>query len=103
MYAGAPPAPSNVAATILNTSPIGSHLKINLTWSQNSSVCVVVYQVEVATIDSFISTNTTSQHAVLSLHVGVEYSFRVRGIDSINRLGEWSAEFTYTPGLGMHA
>ena len=77
-------------------SSTGSELTVNLTWS--NSRCVVVYYVEVtAAINTTSITNTTSQYIVLPLQIGVVYSFRVRGADSINRLGEWSDYFVYTP------
>ena len=95
---GIPPASSNVIVTILSTESSGSdpHLTVNLTWFQNRSHCVEVYQVEVTTANSFTSRNTTSQHAVLELRTGQVYLFRVRGIDSANRLGNWSTKLTYT-------
>ena len=49
-----------------------------------------------ATNINFTNT-TTSQHITLTLQIGVEYSFRVRGADTINRLGDWSDPFVYTP------
>ena len=77
-------------------SSTGSELTVNLTWS--NSRCVVVYYVEVTTNNINITNMTTSaQHIVLPLQIGVVYSFRVRGADSINRLGEWSDSFVYTP------
>ena len=76
-------------------SSIGSELTVNLTWS--NSRCVVVYYVEVTATNTTSITNTTSQYIVLPLQIGVVYSFRVRGADSINRLGEWSDYFVYTP------
>ena len=81
-------------------SSAGSELTVNLTWSQDSSHCVVVYYVEVTAIctDTTSITNmTSSQYIVLPLQIGVVYSFRMRGADSINRLGEWSDSFVYTP------
>ena len=84
-----------MAFTILSSTD--SELTVNLTWS--NSRCVVVYYVEVtaATYTTSI-TNTTSQYIVLPLQIGVVYSFRVRGADSINRLGEWSDYFVYDSG-----
>ena len=82
-------------------SSTSSELTVNLTWS--NSRCVVVYYVEVTATDTtsitntMSITNTTSQYIVLSLQIGVVHSFRVRGADSINRLGEWSDYFVYTP------
>ena len=88
-YTGAPLAPSNEAVT--------SEVTVNLTWS--NSRCVVVYYVEVTAATNTTSiTNTTSQYIILPLQIGVVYSFRVRGADSINRLGEWSDYFVYNPG-----
>ena len=95
--AGVPLAPSNVAIGGILSST-GSELTVNLTWS--NSRCVVVYYVVVtATNTTSIITNTTSQYIiiVLPLQIGVVHSFRVRGADSINRLGEWSDFFVYTP------
>ena len=95
--AGVPLSPSNVAIGGILSST-GSELTVNLTWS--NSRCVVVYYVEVTAATNTTSiTNTTSQYIVLPLQIGVEYSFRVRGADSINRLGEWSASFVYTPRM----
>ena len=75
-------------------SSTGSELTVNLTWS--NSRCVVVYYVEVTAATNTTSiTNTTSQYIVLPLQIGVVYSFRVRGADSIDRLGEWSDSFVY--------
>ena len=45
--------------------------------------------------DRLVSMNTTSQY-IVELAIRVEYSFRVRAIDIINRLGEWSASFIYS-------
>ena len=93
-YTGVPLAPSNVAiGGILNST--GSELTVNLTWS--NSRCVVVYCVEVTATNKTSITNTTSQYIVLPLQIGVVYSFRVRGADSINRSGEWSDSLVYTP------
>ena len=57
----------------------------------------MVYYVEVtATNINFTNTTTcTSQHITLTLQIGVEYSFRVRGADTINRLGDWGDPFVY--------
>ena len=101
--AGVPLAPSNVAIGGILSST-GSELTVNLTWS--NSRCVVVYYVEVTAIctDTTSITNTTSsQYIVLPLQIGVVYSFRVRGADSINRLGEWSDSFVYNPGKPLHS
>ena len=91
--AGVPLAPSNVAIGILSST--GSELTVNLTWSQDSSRCVMVYYVEV-TANNINITNmtTTSQYITLMLQNGVVYSFRVRGADGANR-GEWSDSFIY--------
>ena len=92
--AGVPLAPSNVAIGGILSST-GSELTVNLTWS--NSRCVVVYYVEVTAATNTTSiTNTTSQYIVLPLQIGVVYSFRVRGADSINRLGKWSDYFVHT-------
>ena len=91
--AGPPVAPSNLSIDIL------SRLKNNeklLTWS--GIPCAIVYYVEVT--NNTRTTNTTtaeSQYTQLTLTQGIVYSFRVRGADSINRLGEWSDSFIY-PG-----
>ena len=77
-------------------SSTGSELSVNLTWS--NSRCVVVYYVEVTTANTNFTNMTSSQYIVLPLQIGVVYSFRVRGADSINRLGEWSDYFVYGPG-----
>ena len=91
---GPPPAPSNLTVTILNKED--STLSVNLTWSQENSRYVVVYYVEVTAATYTMSiTNTTSQYIVLPLQIGVVYSFRVRGTDSINRLGEWSDSYQF--------
>ena len=92
-YTGVPLAPGNVTIGGILSST-GSELTVNLTWS--NSRCVVVYCVEVTTTNTTSITNTTSQYIVL-LQIGVVHSFRVRGADSINRLGEWSDYFEYTP------
>ena len=87
-------APSNLTIAVLNKEE--SALTVNLTWFQENSLYVVVYYVEVTAININITNMTaTSQHITLTLQIGVEYSFRVRGADSINRLGEWSDYFVY--------
>ena len=90
---GPPPAPSNLTVAILNKED--STLTVNLTWSQENSRYVVVYYVEVTATNITSITNTTSQYIVLPLQIGVMYSFRVRGADSINRLGEWSDSYHF--------
>ena len=75
-------------------SSTGSKLSVNLTWSP--SHCVMVYYVEVTATNIDITNTTTSQHITLTLQIGVEYSFRVRGADIINRLGKWSDPFVFT-------
>ena len=82
----------------LLVSSTGSELTVNLTWSNKYSRCVVVYYVEVTATNTTSITNTTSQYIVLPLQIGVVCSFRVRGADSINRLGEWSDYFVYNYG-----
>ena len=73
-----------------------NELSVNLTWS--TSHCVMVYYVEVTVTNTTSFTNTTtSQHITLTLQIGVVYSFRVRGADAINRIGQWSDPFVY-PG-----
>ena len=92
---GAPPAPSNLTITKLSSGD--SILTVNLTWSQQNSRYVVMYYVEVNAINiSITNLTTTSQYIVLTLQIGVVYSFRVRGADSINRLGEWSDYLNYS-------
>ena len=95
MITGALPTPSNLTITVLSTDY--SKLTVNLTWSQNGSRYVVIYHVEVTAtnITSITNMTTTSQYIVLPLQIGVVYSFRVRGADSINRLGEWSDSVIY--------
>ena len=95
MHAAAPSAPSNLAVNLLPTKGSDNEVIIFLTWSDNSR-CVVVYHVEVTATKSVTNMDTTSQHITLTLQIGVEYSFRVRGADSINRLGEWSGSLEYT-------
>ena len=68
---------------------------ILLTWSQDNSRCVVVYHVEVTGNSMTNTHDTTSQHITLTLQIGVDYSFRVRGADSIDR-GQWSGSMAYT-------
>ena len=94
-YIGAPPAPSNLTSTVLSRGE--NALSVNLTWSQDNSRYVVVYDVEVTATNINITNMTTSQYIVLPLQIGVVFSFRVRGADSINRLGEWSNSVLY-PG-----
>ena len=84
----------NLTAYVLSKED--NTLSVNLTWSQDNSLYVVVYYVEVTAININITNmTTTSQHITLTLQIGVVYSFRVRGADSINRLGEWSDYFIY--------
>ena len=96
LYKGTPPAPSNLSIVVLNRED--STLTVNLTWS--NSRCVVVYYVAAVTANNTCTMNITSmttksQHIVLPLQIGVVYSFRVRGADNINRIGEWSDCFVY--------
>ena len=97
MHAGAPLlAPSNLAVNLLPTKGnANNEVILLLTWSDNSR-CVVVYHVEVTATNSVTNMDTTLQHITLTLQIGVEYSFRVRGADSINRLGGWSGSLEYT-------
>ena len=90
MYIGSPLAPINLNTTVLSRGD--TTLTVNLTWYQDSSCYVIIYYVEETDINTTAITNmtTTSQHITLTLQIGVEYSFRVRGADTINRLGEWS-------------
>ena len=90
-----PPPPKKVNVTeILSTTDTES--SVNLTWSLDNQLCVVVYHVEVTNTNTsnITNMNTTSQYIVLTLQTGVEYSFRVRGADSAGR-GEWSEPFMY--------
>ena len=94
-YSGSPPAPFNVsiaADMVVNTVSQA----INLTWSLDNQLCVVVYHVEVTNtnIGVITSESTKSQYIVLTLQTGVVYSVRVRGADSAGR-GEWSEPFLF--------
>ena len=102
-YVDAPPAPSNLAVTELSTEG-SDRLRVYLTWSQNDSHCVVMYHVEETFPNDINNINTTSdsQNITLTLQIGVVYSFRVRGVDSIDRLGEWS-DFLMYNSTGIHA
>ena len=96
----APTAPGNLAVTTLDTSPTSAGTEVfNLTWALNRSRCMVLYQIEVSTSNSFICENTTSQYTILLLNFDIKYSLRVRAIDKINRIGN-GTEFTYTPTSG---
>ena len=94
---GVPLAPVNLTAFVLSKE--NNTLTVNLTWSQESSDYVVMYYVEVTATNINITNMTSSQHITLTLQIGVVYSFRVRGADSINRLGEWSDYFIYPSKL----
>ena len=75
----------------------GNDVIIQLTWSQDNSHCVVKYHIEVISANSLKNNLVTMlQHITLTLQIGVEYSFRVRGADTINRLGQWSESFSYS-------
>ena len=90
--AGPPVAPSNLTIYILKNN---EKLSVNLTWS--GIPCAKVYYVEVT--NNTRTTNTTtaeSQYTQLKLKQGIVYSFRVRGADGINRLGEWSDYIKYS-------
>ena len=90
---GALPVPSNLTTIVLSKGD--NTLTVNLTWFQDNSRYVVVYYVEVTAINiSMTNVTTTSQHITLTLQIGVVYSFRVRGADSIDR-GGWSDSFIY--------
>ena len=89
----APLAPSNLTVHVLSKED--STLTVHLTWFQKNSRYVVVYYVEVTATNISI-TNMTSQYIVLPLQIEVVYSFRVRGADSIHRLGEWSSSLIYS-------
>ena len=103
MHAGAPSAaPSNLAVQLLATEENEVLMIILLTWSQENSSCVVVYHVEVTATNSVTNMDTTSQHITLTLQIGVEYSFRVRGADSSNRLGKWSDSYHFSSKPCMH-
>ena len=96
-YVGAPPlVPNNLSTALINKED--NILTVNLTWSQKNNVYVMVYYVEVTATNINFTNTTTSQHITLTLQIGVEYSFRVRGADTINRLGQWSDTYTY-PGI----
>ena len=89
-----PQPPGNLTVAVLSSTD--SELSVNLTWSP--SRCVMLYYVEVTATNINFTNMTTSQHITLTLQIGVEYSFRVRGVDAINRPGEWSdPPFEYTP------
>ena len=91
-----PPPPKNVnVAEILGTTDTES--SVNLAWSLDNQLCVVVYHVEVTSnnTSNITNMNTTSQYIVLTLQTGVVYSVRVRGVDSAGR-GEWSELLMYT-------
>ena len=74
-FKGAPLAPSSVSIGRILSST-GSELSVNLTWSP--SHCVMVYYVELTATNIDFTITTTSQHIILTLQIGVEYSFRVR-------------------------
>ena len=93
MHLGTLPAPSNLTAFVLSKED--NLLSVNLTWSQENSDYVVMYYVEVTATNINTTNMTMSQHITLILQIGVVYSFRVRGADSINRQGEWSDYFLY--------
>ena len=93
IYIGAPLAPINLTSIVLSRGE--NTLSVNLTWFQDNSRNVVVYYVEVTSTNIIFTNMTTSQCITLSLQIGVVYFFRVRGADSINRLGEWSDYFIY--------
>ena len=98
MIIDAPVAPNNLAITTLDTcTSLTSVNAVNLTWSLNRSRCMVVYQIEITTSNSFICSNTTSRHTLILLNIGVMYSIRIRAIDKFDRTGNW-AEMTYTAG-----
>ena len=97
IYAGTPDSPSNLNITVLSSGD--NLLSVNLTWSQENSDYVVMYYVEVTATNINTTNMTMSQHITLILQIGVVYSFRVRGADSINRLGEWSDYFVYPSKL----
>ena len=90
---GIPSAPSNQAINLLTTEE--NEVLILLTWSQDNSRCVVVYHVEVTGNSMTNTHDTTSQQITLTLQIGVEYFFRVRGADNIDR-GQWSGSMAYT-------
>ena len=94
---GVPLTPINLNITAV-LSRGDDTLTVNMTWFLNESHCVVVYYVEVTTINISHITNMTtiSQHITLTLQIGVVYSFRVRGADNVNRLEENGAILLYT-------
>ena len=90
--------PSNLNITVLSSGD--NLLSVNLTWSQeNSDYVVMYYDVEVTATNINTTNMTMSQHITLILQIGVVYSFRVRGADNIDRLGEWSDYFIYPSKL----
>ena len=104
---GAPPAPINLTAvTPLLNGGDTTLSTVNLTWFQENSCYVAVYYVEVtATNISIIHTNMTTllQYITLKLFQNeVVYFFRVRGADSINRLGEWSDYLTHNTSKSIY-
>ena len=101
---GIPLAPINLSITVL-TSRGDNTLIVDLTWFLNKSHCVEMYTVEVTTINTSQITNmtATSQHITVTLQIGVVYSFRVRGADIINRLGEWSDSFIFPSRLHVQS
>ena len=94
---GPPSAPSNLSTSLLNK--LGDTILINLTWSQSDSSYVQMYYVEVTATNINFTNTTTSQNITLTLQIGIVYYFRVRGADTINRLGEWSHNITYSKSI----
>ena len=90
-----PSAPTNLSTTQLSNGQYTT--TVNLTWSQSDSCYVQMYYVEVTATNINFTNMTTSQNVTLMLQIGIVYSFRVRGADTISRLGEWSDSFIY-PG-----
>ena len=94
---GVPLAPVNLTAFVLSKED--NTVTVNLTWSQENSDYVVMYYIEVTATNINFTNMTTSQYITVRLQIGVKYSFRVRGADSINRLGKWSDCFIYPSKL----
>ena len=88
-----PSAPTNLSTTQLSNDQTDT---VNLTWSQSDSCYVQMYYVEVTATNINFTNMTTSQNITLMLQIGLVYSFRVRGADTINRLGEWSDYIKYS-------
>ena len=93
-FIGPPSTPSNLSVTLISKGANQS-LTVNLTWSQDNNDYVMIYYVEVTAKNISTNKTTTSQNITVILQIGVVYSFRARGADTINRTGEWSDPFIY--------